>query len=490
MLGEDYGSLITCSGCVRPPTLMLVRTFPSDQLGAWKYVELDTGERELYDHAADPYEESNLASDAGAAVTRDALHALLDRLTSIRPPVVSFTAGPPPATNQTSVTVSFSAGGAGRFWCSLDGALRTPCTSPFRAGPLTDGQHSLRVVAEGTDLGAGRQGTSAPTVRTWTVDTQPPSTALEAGPAEGSTTSSTSAAFEFSSNESGAVFACSLDGGAPAPCMSPRTYTDLASGPHRFEVAATDRAGNVDLSPASRTWTVRPDTVPPSVAWRDPDPDRLLTVTSLMLRWTGSDPAPSSGPLTYTVDERAGLTGAWSSIATLSATKLDRTGLAAGTTTCWRITANDPAGNEASTEERCVAVPRDERNLIRTAPFLDRDEPGAFQGTLTVLQGPGGTVGSTVTGRKVGLLFQRGPSYGRARILVDGVMVKTVDLYRSTVSQKWFGWTTVYPRVRTHIVRVAWAGTRSSASTGTDVPVDGLAVIGDPVGTASSGQQR
>lgn len=49
--------------------------------GDWKYVEYRTGERELYDLAADPEELANRASDPAAAGTTTALAALLARLT-------------------------------------------------------------------------------------------------------------------------------------------------------------------------------------------------------------------------------------------------------------------------------------------------------------------------------------------------------------------------------------------------------------------------
>ena len=40
------------------------------------------------------------------------------------------------------------------------------------------------------------------------------------------------------------------------PARSPKAYTGLAPGSHTFEVRATDPAGNVDPTPATRTWTV------------------------------------------------------------------------------------------------------------------------------------------------------------------------------------------------------------------------------------------
>jgi hypothetical protein len=89
-------------------------------------------------------------------------------------------------------------------------------------------------------------------------DTTAPETTIDSGPT-GETTS-TSATFEFSSNELG-TFQCNLDGGAFVACDSPQTYTDLTLGPHTFQVRATDLASNVDPTPATRDWTVIPPPV-------------------------------------------------------------------------------------------------------------------------------------------------------------------------------------------------------------------------------------
>ncbi|MGZ8665628.1 MAG: hypothetical protein ACXWZM_00800, partial [Solirubrobacterales bacterium] len=108
--------------------------------------------------------------------------------------------------------------------------------------------------------------------RSWTVaaaapgDNTPPQTTITGGPA--ASTTSTSASFSFTSGEAGGCFACSLDGGAWTGCASPKTYSGLAVGSHRFSVRATDAAGNVDSTPSAYGWTVAsspPPVQPPPV---------------------------------------------------------------------------------------------------------------------------------------------------------------------------------------------------------------------------------
>jgi hypothetical protein len=68
---------------------------------------------------------------------------------------------------------------------------------------------------------------------------------------------STDATFAFTASEAGSRFECRVDAAAYASCASPRTLTGLAPGTHSFDVRAIDAAGNIDSSPATRTWTVQ-----------------------------------------------------------------------------------------------------------------------------------------------------------------------------------------------------------------------------------------
>ena len=102
-------------------------------------------------------------------------------------------------------------------------------------------------------------------------DTSAPDTAIDSGPS--GVTSSAAAEFGFSSSEASAVLECRLDSQAFEPCVSPAGYTGLAEGAHSFEARAIDPFGNVDATPASRSWTVgasKTDTVEPSTSAPEP----------------------------------------------------------------------------------------------------------------------------------------------------------------------------------------------------------------------------
>jgi hypothetical protein len=49
---------------------------------------------------------------------------------------------------------------------------------------------------------------------------------------------------------------CRIDRGLWRACRSPRTYRNLKKGLHTFRVRARDAAGNVDATPAKRSWRI------------------------------------------------------------------------------------------------------------------------------------------------------------------------------------------------------------------------------------------
>ena len=102
------------------------------------------------------------------------------------------------------------------------------------------------------------------------TDELPPETTLDVTP--NSTTSSLVASFEFSGTDSLTLvtFECSVDGGSYVSCASPFSTSTLSVGSHTFAVRAVDAVGNIDLTPASYTWTIEtalPETNRDGSAW-------------------------------------------------------------------------------------------------------------------------------------------------------------------------------------------------------------------------------
>jgi hypothetical protein len=111
------------------------------------------------------------------------------------------------------------------------------------------------VTAHATD----RAGNWAAAARLVVVDRTPPETFLLTGPA--GETADRSPVFTFGGSDeqsSDLEFAWRLDAGSWSAFSSATELqlAGVAAGPHRFEVAARDRAGNVDRTPALQAFTV------------------------------------------------------------------------------------------------------------------------------------------------------------------------------------------------------------------------------------------
>jgi hypothetical protein len=166
---------------------------------------------------------------------------------------------PPALTSQRSATFAFVGNWSGTwFQCALDAAAFSQCsdqsTGTVGYSDLSEGMHTF--AARAVDWYGNVDPT--PNTYTWSIDATPPETRIDGGP---TTATAAASAISFSSADADTDhFACRLDGGAPAPCISPyRPASTLGPGAHRLEITAVDAAGNADASPAVHTWTVLGD---------------------------------------------------------------------------------------------------------------------------------------------------------------------------------------------------------------------------------------
>jgi hypothetical protein len=209
-------------------------------------------------------------------------------LPDITPPETTIDSGPSGIVSSNSASFTFSSNEVNSaFECRLDGATFSSCTSPKSYSDLADGSHTIEVRA--TDAAGNTDAT--PASRTWTIDTAAPDTTIDSGPS--GTITVANAEFTFSSLEAGATFECRLYGAAYSACTSPKSYTNLSNGLHTFDVRATDGAGNVDATSASRTFTVDvppppQDTTPPNTTI-DSGPSGTIKQNSATFAFSSSE---------------------------------------------------------------------------------------------------------------------------------------------------------------------------------------------------------
>jgi hypothetical protein len=218
---------------------------------------------------------SNGSSDYSGSACQFATTADLQvraRFVDDTAPAMATLNGPnQPVNGAATFTFSAAADATFRlFECRIGGVHEwQTCSSGYAPNPPT-GSYTLQVRA--VDWSGNR---SSESTWSWTVDKIAPETSLATSGPSG-TVASSSASFEFTSNESGS-FICSLNGVA-ASCGSPKQYTNLAPGSYTFTVRARDLAGNEDSSPAVRTWTV--DTEAPETTLASSGPTGSTTATN------------------------------------------------------------------------------------------------------------------------------------------------------------------------------------------------------------------
>lgn len=115
-----------------------------------------------------------------------------------------------------------------------------------------------------------------PALATAQADTSPPETTITLAPTGYNT--AVTPRFDFTSDDPGATFECSLDGKPYAACISPHTSEPVSVGMHTFRVRARDAAGNADPTPAEVEWRYVKDARPPRVRFDGPSTQRLSRI--------------------------------------------------------------------------------------------------------------------------------------------------------------------------------------------------------------------
>ncbi len=169
------------------------------------------------------------------------------------PPHTTLLGGPRGYINTQSATFTFSSEPGASFECSEDiPGLWVPCTSPYTRTGIAEGAHFFAVRAKD----AAQNVDPNPAGTSYIVKTTPPETwAWPLVPPPGTTTTTSRSATFVVLGSSQSTFECSLDA-APFTACGVATFTGLATGAHTFRARAVDRAGNVDPTPALRTWTI------------------------------------------------------------------------------------------------------------------------------------------------------------------------------------------------------------------------------------------
>ena len=221
------------------------------------------------------------------------------------PPLAMVLSGPDQISESGSATFAFAADIPGaRLQCSIDGLPFVHCESPMTYKQLATGDHKFEVQAMGFSGEPVEQ--LIPALYEWEValpiDTTPPDTRIVKGAP--SLTSNATVMFEFTGIDDQTLdldleFECLLDGVLLGSCASVLSTPGIpgvpyeveveegAFGEHTLAIRAIDEIGNVDPSPATRTWTYVDLTAPDTEIEIGPEEETTGTVGALRVPGRG-----------------------------------------------------------------------------------------------------------------------------------------------------------------------------------------------------------
>ncbi len=232
----------------------------------YKYVAYETGERELYDFAADPYEITNLGGSPSYAQVEATLASDLQALLAPPPVETTIVAGPIGAiTSRVATFTYFSQDRHASYQCRLTGTGTQldwfNCNGgSVTIGGLTDGAYTLEV--QGADSDGAVDPT--PASRTFSIASTGPDASIASAPAAHQQASSLT--FSFTSLTQDATFSCSMVPFGASPsftgCASGVSYPNEPDGLWDFQVEATDPATGETTNPPSE-WLTHVDNMGP-----------------------------------------------------------------------------------------------------------------------------------------------------------------------------------------------------------------------------------
>jgi Peptidase family M28 len=106
----------------------------------------------------------------------------------------------------------------------------------------------------------------------------------------------------------------------------------------------------------------------------------------------------------------------------------------------------------------------------------------ASGGSFRYANASGASVTATFNGTYLAWIAKKSPSYGIAKVTLDGTTTYSVDLYSGNAVYQRKVWETVDLAPGIHTVKIEWTGTKNPAATARNIGVDAFDVAGSLVG--------
>ena len=257
------------------------------------------------------------------------------------------------------------------------------------------------------------------------------------------------------------VDATTLDGDAISTTLRIGVPAGTPSGRYKVVVSASDGSRTRTVTVTLAVDSDKPAATAPSLS---PVAGSLFGTTSIATRarWAAARDA-TSGIGGYQAMWRVD-GGSWSTAVNLAASAryVDRT-LQAGHTYELRVRAKDGAGNWGSwisAPPFSLSITQDSSSWIkRSGSWRTTTYAQWSKGTAIYSKVKGAVASRTFTGRAVAWVAAYGSIRGSARVLVDGVGVATVNLYRASTSYRRVVFEKSWPTAGTHTITIEVLGT-------------------------------
>ena len=132
--------------------------------------------------------------------------------------------------------------------------------------------------------------------------------------------------------------------------------------------------------------------------------------------------------------------GGWQTITSTTTSRIARLSMVFGSSYRFRLRAEDKAGNigpSADGPAVQASLVQEGTSLARyTGSWSSRSDSSASGRKVRTTTSAGASVEFTFTARAVGIVAPKGSTRGRVKVYVDGVYVRTVDLYRSSTQAR------------------------------------------------------
>jgi hypothetical protein len=121
---------------------------------------------------------------------------------------------------------------------------------------------------------------------------------------------------------------------------------------------------------------------------------------------------------------------------------------------------------------------QDNKKFSYTGTWKKQTNSATSGGGFVYADSSDASVTVSFSGTRLVWISRTGPTFGQAKVTLDGEKTSTVDLYSSASKNKQEVWDSGTLELGTHTVKIEWLGTKKSASKGTVIAVDAFQVTG------------